>query len=108
MPDSEWEKASRRKSGEQPDFLFEVGNFSLVIRRRPDGVALFDTRLAPLIFADQFIQLTTALPGNKVFGLGEHRTGKALGKPFSMLNIRDGFYILQSANYKTQSYLYHR
>ena len=85
MPDSAWEKASRRKSNEQPDLVFEVGNFSLVIRRRSDGVAVFDTRLAPLIFADQFIQLTTALPGNKVFGLGEHRTGKGLGEPFMVM-----------------------
>ena len=61
---------------EKPNYTFEVGNFSLIIRRISDGVIIFDTGLAPVIFANQFLQLTTALPGNKVFGLGEHRTGK--------------------------------
>ena len=75
VPDN-GEKSFHLNAKDEPDFAFEVGNFSLIVRRRSDGVALFDTHLAPLIFANQFLQITTTLPGEKVFGLGEHRTGE--------------------------------
>ncbi len=33
----------------------------------------FDTSVAPLIFADQFIQFSTFLPNTYIYGIGEHR-----------------------------------
>ncbi len=33
----------------------------------------FDTSIAPLIFADQFIQFSTQLPNNYIYGIGEHQ-----------------------------------
>lgn len=33
-----------------------------------------NTTVAPLLFADQFLQLSTSLPTRYVYGLGEHRS----------------------------------
>ncbi|KAF6039150.1 GAA [Bugula neritina] len=40
---------------------------------RPDGSVLFDTTGTKLTFADQYIEITTNLPTNYIYGLGEHR-----------------------------------
>lgn len=32
----------------------------------------FDTTMAPLVFADQYIQLSAKLPSHNIYGLGEH------------------------------------
>lgn len=32
----------------------------------------FDTRFAPLIFAEQFLQISTKLPSKYIYGFGEH------------------------------------
>lgn len=42
-------------------FLF---NFSNTIR--------FDTTMAPLVFSDQYLQLSAKLPSHNIYGLGEH------------------------------------
>ncbi|XP_064601739.1 lysosomal alpha-glucosidase-like isoform X2 [Liolophura sinensis] len=48
--------------------------FSIRVTRPGSQNLLFDTsRGAPLIFADQFIQLSTQLGSDYLFGLGEHR-----------------------------------
>lgn len=46
--------------------------FGLVVRRKLDGRVLLNTTVAPLLFADQFLQLSTALPSQHVTGLAEH------------------------------------
>uniref|UniRef100_A0A7N8WI38 alpha-glucosidase n=1 Tax=Mastacembelus armatus TaxID=205130 RepID=A0A7N8WI38_9TELE len=33
---------------------------------------LFDTTMAPLVFADQYLQLSARLPSHNIYGLGEH------------------------------------
>lgn len=32
----------------------------------------FDTTMAPLVFADQYLQLSAKLPSHNIYGLGEH------------------------------------
>ncbi|KAL0167562.1 hypothetical protein M9458_035784, partial [Cirrhinus mrigala] len=32
----------------------------------------FDTTLGPLVFADQYLQLSAKLPSHNIYGLGEH------------------------------------
>uniref|UniRef100_A0A669BLK2 alpha-glucosidase n=1 Tax=Oreochromis niloticus TaxID=8128 RepID=A0A669BLK2_ORENI len=38
----------------------------------PISSTLFDTTIAPLVFEDQYIQLSARLPSHNIYGLGEH------------------------------------
>uniref|UniRef100_A0A3Q2CV01 P-type domain-containing protein n=1 Tax=Cyprinodon variegatus TaxID=28743 RepID=A0A3Q2CV01_CYPVA len=44
--------------------------FGLTVSR--NNRVLFDTTMAPLVFADQYIQLSAKLPSQYIYGLGEH------------------------------------
>ncbi|AWO99215.1 putative maltase-glucoamylase intestinal-like [Scophthalmus maximus] len=46
--------------------------FGLTVRRKENKKVLFDTTMAPLVFADQYLQLSAKLPSHNVYGLGEH------------------------------------
>ncbi|XP_040291053.1 lysosomal alpha-glucosidase-like [Bufo bufo] len=48
--------------------------FGLSISRKSNGQILLDTTVAPLLFADQFIQMSTHLSSKYIYGLGEHLT----------------------------------
>ncbi|XP_051252783.1 sucrase-isomaltase, intestinal [Dicentrarchus labrax] len=52
----------------------EVTNkpFGLTVRRKENQKVLFDTTMAPLVFADQYLQLSAKLPSHNIYGLGEH------------------------------------
>ncbi|KAK7068401.1 hypothetical protein SK128_024681, partial [Halocaridina rubra] len=52
---------------------------TFAITRRDTMLPLFDTRnAAPLIYADQFLQISTHLPSEYIYGLGEHLNGLLL------------------------------
>ncbi|XP_036919840.1 lysosomal alpha-glucosidase [Sturnira hondurensis] len=51
---------------------FSEEPFGVVVRRKLDGRVLLDTAVAPLFFADQFLQLSTSLPSPHITGLAEH------------------------------------
>uniref|UniRef100_A0A452UGQ7 Maltase-glucoamylase n=1 Tax=Ursus maritimus TaxID=29073 RepID=A0A452UGQ7_URSMA len=46
--------------------------FSIRVIRRSNNRVLLDSGIGPLLFADQFLQLSTRLPSANVYGLGEH------------------------------------
>ncbi|XP_008581186.1 PREDICTED: maltase-glucoamylase, intestinal [Galeopterus variegatus] len=46
--------------------------FSIKVIRRSNSRVLFDSSIGPLLFADQFLQLSIRLPSANVYGLGEH------------------------------------
>ncbi|XP_068602006.1 sucrase-isomaltase, intestinal [Brachionichthys hirsutus] len=46
--------------------------FGLTVRRKGNKKVLFDTTFAPLVFADQYLQLSAKLPSHNIYGLGEH------------------------------------
>uniref|UniRef100_A0A8C5XAY3 Maltase-glucoamylase n=1 Tax=Microcebus murinus TaxID=30608 RepID=A0A8C5XAY3_MICMU len=46
--------------------------FSIKVARRSNNRVLFDSSIGPLLFADQFLQLSIRLPSANVYGLGEH------------------------------------
>ena len=45
----------------------------LIVVRRSTGKVVFETDLKYLVFADQYLQLTTSLSSKFVYGLGEHK-----------------------------------
>uniref|UniRef100_A0A803TI31 P-type domain-containing protein n=1 Tax=Anolis carolinensis TaxID=28377 RepID=A0A803TI31_ANOCA len=48
--------------------------FGLIVKRKTSGTVLLNTTMAPLFFADQFLQISTLLPSSYLYGLGEHRS----------------------------------
>ncbi|KAL7677105.1 hypothetical protein ACOME3_003352 [Neoechinorhynchus agilis] len=53
---------------------YTTNPFTLRISRVGTGQVLLDTSIGPLLYANQFIEISTALPTDYVYGLGEHRT----------------------------------
>ncbi|KAK2497272.1 hypothetical protein MC885_013421 [Smutsia gigantea] len=51
---------------------FSKEPFGVVVRRKLGGRVLLNTTVAPLFFADQFLQLSTSLPTQHITGLAEH------------------------------------
>lgn len=49
--------------------------------------ASMNTTVAPLLFADQYLQLSTALASSLVSGLGEHYTSLALDLNWTSLTL---------------------
>lgn len=46
--------------------------FGLRVRRKETNKVVFDTTMAPLVFADQYLQISARLPSHNIYGLGEH------------------------------------
>ncbi|XP_027028042.2 sucrase-isomaltase, intestinal [Tachysurus fulvidraco] len=46
--------------------------FGVRVRRASNKKILFDTSIGPLIFADQYLQLSAKLSSDNIYGLGEH------------------------------------
>ncbi|XP_073343836.1 sucrase-isomaltase, intestinal [Pagrus major] len=46
--------------------------FGLTVIRNETKKVVFDTTMAPLVFADQYLQLSAKLPSKNIYGLGEH------------------------------------
>uniref|UniRef100_A0A8K9X5J6 Maltase n=1 Tax=Oncorhynchus mykiss TaxID=8022 RepID=A0A8K9X5J6_ONCMY len=46
--------------------------FGFQVRRAATKKVLFDTTMGPLVFADQYLQLSARLPSHNIYGLGEH------------------------------------
>uniref|UniRef100_A0A7N5JPE2 Maltase-glucoamylase n=1 Tax=Ailuropoda melanoleuca TaxID=9646 RepID=A0A7N5JPE2_AILME len=54
------------------DVMVSKQPFSIKVIRRSNNRVLLDSGIGPLLFADQFLQLSTRLPSANVYGLGEH------------------------------------
>ncbi|XP_056135894.1 lysosomal alpha-glucosidase isoform X2 [Lampris incognitus] len=48
--------------------------FGLIVKRTATGAVLLNTTVAPLFYADQFLQFSSSLPSQFIYGLGEHRS----------------------------------
>uniref|UniRef100_A0A3Q3F1E6 Alpha glucosidase 2 n=1 Tax=Labrus bergylta TaxID=56723 RepID=A0A3Q3F1E6_9LABR len=64
------------KKAESPDYIIELSKtpFGLIVKRKSTGTVLLNTTVAPLFYADQFLQFSTSLPSQFIYGLGEHRS----------------------------------
>ncbi|CAK7292063.1 Lysosomal alpha-glucosidase [Vulpes lagopus] len=65
-------RAHGRASATLYSVEFQEEPFGVVVRRKLDGRVLLNTTVAPLFFADQFLQLSTSLPSQHITGLAEH------------------------------------
>ncbi|NXL92505.1 LYAG glucosidase, partial [Alectura lathami] len=61
--------------------------FGLVVYRQPSGQVLLNTSVAPLFFADQFLQISTSLPSHFISGLGEHLTPLVLDTAWTKVTL---------------------
>ncbi|CAF3695883.1 unnamed protein product [Adineta steineri] len=63
------------KRANKTDYGIRFGKnpFAILVTRKSTGVTLFDSSVAPLIFADQFIKFSTRLSTPLLYGLGEHQ-----------------------------------
>ncbi|XP_070836948.1 lysosomal alpha-glucosidase isoform X2 [Chaetodon trifascialis] len=61
--------------------------FGFIVRRKSSGRVIVDTTVAPLLFADQYLQLSTALASSLVSGLGEHYTSLLLDLNWTSLTL---------------------
>ncbi|KAJ6658510.1 hypothetical protein lerEdw1_020065 [Lerista edwardsae] len=67
-------KTSNQASSTLYSVQLSPNPFGLVVLRKSNGRVLFNTTVAPLFYADQFLQVSTSLPSRFISGLGEHLT----------------------------------
>ncbi|XP_063207915.1 lysosomal alpha-glucosidase isoform X2 [Chroicocephalus ridibundus] len=83
--------ATPRASGRAASALYEVRvnqePFGLVVSRQCGGPVLLNTTIAPLFFADQFLQISTSLPSHFISGLGEHLTPLVLDTAWTRVTL---------------------
>lgn len=67
---------SATEKARDPQYVLQLSKepFGLIVTRRSTGAVLLNTTVAPLFFADQFLQLSSSMPSQYVYGLGEHRS----------------------------------
>ncbi|KAG8446519.1 hypothetical protein GDO86_014104 [Hymenochirus boettgeri] len=80
-------RVSGKASATLYDVQFSYDPFGLLIRRKANGRVLLNTTVAPLIFADQFLQISTSLPSSYLYGLGEHLTSLNLDLKWKRLTF---------------------
>ncbi|KAM8947191.1 lysosomal alpha-glucosidase [Pelodytes ibericus] len=79
--------SGKAASSIQYDIQFIDDPFGLVVKRKCNGEVLLNTTLAPLLFADQFLQISTTLPSQYLYGLGEHLTALNLDLKWTRLTF---------------------
>ncbi|KAG8014605.1 Lysosomal alpha-glucosidase [Nibea albiflora] len=64
------------KKAESPEYTVELSKqpFGLIVKRSSTGEVLLNTTVAPLFYADQFLQISTSMSSQFIYGLGEHRS----------------------------------
>lgn len=81
----------RRGSNNNYQFTYTTSPFSFQIKRKTDGATLFDTTDFPLVFEDQYLEISTHLPANgtNIYGLGEALTPFKRTRNVTTLFARD-------------------
>uniref|UniRef100_UPI00398EBB98 lysosomal alpha-glucosidase-like n=1 Tax=Pristiophorus japonicus TaxID=55135 RepID=UPI00398EBB98 len=71
------EVAKAMERAQSPLYSVEYSQdpFGMIVKRKSTGTVLLNTTVAPLFFADQFLQVSTSLASAYLYGLGEHRAG---------------------------------
>uniref|UniRef100_A0A7N6FCY3 Lysosomal alpha-glucosidase n=1 Tax=Anabas testudineus TaxID=64144 RepID=A0A7N6FCY3_ANATE len=66
---------------------YQSDPFGFIVRRKSSGRVIMNTTVAPLLFADQYLQLSTTLASSLVSGLGEHYTSLRLDLNWTSLTL---------------------
>ncbi|XP_061829447.1 lysosomal alpha-glucosidase isoform X2 [Nerophis lumbriciformis] len=66
---------------------YQTQPFGFVVTRKSNGRVLMNTTVAPLLFSDQYLQLSTSLASSLVSGLGEHYTPLILDLNWTSLTL---------------------
>lgn len=66
---------------------FSEEPFGVIVRRKLNGRVLLNTTVAPLFFADQFLQLSTSLPSQHITGLAEHLSPLMLSTEWTRVTL---------------------
>ncbi|XP_012560121.2 lysosomal alpha-glucosidase isoform X1 [Hydra vulgaris] len=61
--------------------------FSFKVVRISNGEVIFDSNVGGFIFSDQFIQISSILPSDNIYGLGEHVLGLKLSTDWNLLTL---------------------
>ncbi|XP_053308822.1 lysosomal alpha-glucosidase [Spea bombifrons] len=80
-------KVTGKAPSTEYDIQFNADPFGLVVKRKCTGQVLLNTTVAPLLFADQFLQISTSLPSRYLYGLGEHLTSLNLDLRWTRLTF---------------------
>nr|XP_040126497.1 sucrase-isomaltase, intestinal [Ictidomys tridecemlineatus] len=54
------------------DVQVQKNPFSIKVIRKSNSKILFDTSIGPLVYSDQYLQISTRLPNEYIYGIGEH------------------------------------
>ncbi|XP_006891565.1 PREDICTED: sucrase-isomaltase, intestinal-like [Elephantulus edwardii] len=54
------------------DVVITEAPFGIQVLRKSNRKVLFDTTVGPLVFSDQYLQISTRLPSDYMYGIGEH------------------------------------
>ncbi|KAM6905326.1 lysosomal alpha-glucosidase [Xenentodon cancila] len=66
---------------------YQSDPFGFIVRRKSNRRVIMNTTVAPLLFADQYLQLSTTLASSLVSGLGEHYTSLILDLNWTSLTL---------------------
>uniref|UniRef100_A0A665U795 Lysosomal alpha-glucosidase n=1 Tax=Echeneis naucrates TaxID=173247 RepID=A0A665U795_ECHNA len=66
---------------------YQANPFGFIVQRKSNGKVIMNTTVAPLLFADQYLQLSTQLASSFVSGLGEHYTPLILDLNWTSLTL---------------------
>uniref|UniRef100_A0A674P8U8 Lysosomal alpha-glucosidase n=1 Tax=Takifugu rubripes TaxID=31033 RepID=A0A674P8U8_TAKRU len=66
---------------------YQPDPFGFIVRRKTNGRVIMNTTVAPLLFADQYLQLSTTLASHLVSGLGQHYSSLLLDVNWTTLAL---------------------
>ncbi|XP_010224907.1 PREDICTED: lysosomal alpha-glucosidase [Tinamus guttatus] len=80
-------RAGARATATLYGLQFSEDPFGIVVYREATGTVLLNTTVAPLLFADQFLQISTSLLSPFITGLGEHLTSLILNTSWTKITL---------------------
>lgn len=61
--------------------------FGFAVTRLPNGRTIFNSSVGAFIYSNQFLQMSSYLPSNNIYGLGEHVLGLKLSTKWNQLTL---------------------